>query len=138
MLKSLYQIILHREYIPLIPICYNGPNGPTNDLTFPNDECPNGWWRKSTKQVFKSAKDIINLIELCQRKDKLPQSNIVLFAIWTAVFIGLYAYHFPHINTERYILSETHKNSLQKIAKTNDLYPGPTALAYKTLERISA
>lgn len=138
MLRSLCRIILHREYIPFIPTCCQGPEGPTDHPPFPKEECPNGWWRESAENVFKHARDIVDLIELYQHKDELPKCNIVLFAIWTASSIGLYAYHFPKMDTERYMLSEQHGNYSQETAKDGALHHGPTALTYNALKKTSA
>ncbi|RYP48914.1 hypothetical protein DL768_005276 [Monosporascus sp. mg162] len=137
MLRSLCQIMLHREYIPFIPIRCKEPEGPLDRPLIPKEDAPAGWWRRSAEQVFKPARDIVDLIEICQRKDKLPQSTLVLFAIWTASFVGLYAYHFPQMDTESHMLNYNYKDSAPDTPKPDVLHHGPTALTYTTLQKMS-
>ena len=137
MLRSLSQIMLHREYIPFIPIRCPEPEGPLDRPTFPKDAAPPGFWRQSAEQVFKPARDIVDLIEICQRKDKLPQSTLVLFAIWTASFVGLYAFHFPQMDTEGHMLDFHKGNHSQDTQGVDVLQIGPTALTYHTLQKMS-
>lgn len=137
MLRSLCQIMLHREYIPFIPIRCDGPRGPVDYPTFDPDEFSNGWWRRSAEQVFKPARDIVDLIEICQRKDKLPQSTLVLFAVWTASFVGLYAHHFPQMDTERHMLSYNYGDPSQDTTKSDVFQHGPTASTYHALQKMS-
>lgn len=137
MLRSLCQIMLHREYIPFIPIRCEGPEGPIDSPTFRKGEEPNGWWERSAEQVFKPAKDIVDLIEICQRKDKLPQSTLVLFAIWTASFVGLYAYHFPQMDTEKHMLRNLNGDPPPPTMKPDSLQYEPIALTYHTLQKMS-
>ncbi len=96
MLSSVCQIMLHREYIPFIPIRCEKPSGPL-DPPIPEGDS-GGFWEASAEKVFKSARDIVRLIEICQARDKLPMSTLVLFSIWTAAFVGIYAWHFPDMD----------------------------------------
>ncbi|KAL8298139.1 hypothetical protein RB601_002710 [Gaeumannomyces tritici] len=108
MLGCICQIMLHREYIPFIPIRCSGPVGPLDAKTFPEGhyQVPEDFWLRSTEKVFRSAREIVDLIETCQSRDKLPMSGLVLFAVWTAAFVGIYAYHFPHMDTEDHMLAD--------------------------------
>lgn len=100
-LGSVCQIMIHREYIPFIPIRCSRPAGPL-DPPLILDDGPLGFWEESAEHVFKSARDIVGIIELSG--DKLPQSSLVLFAIWTAAFCGLYAIHFPQMDTRHHMI----------------------------------
>ncbi|CAI4216970.1 unnamed protein product [Parascedosporium putredinis] len=100
-LGSVCQIMIHREYIPFIPIRCSQPAGPL-DPPLILDDGPPGFWEESAEHVFKSARDIVGIIELSG--DKLPQSSLVLFAIWTAAFCGLYAIHFPQMDTRHHMI----------------------------------
>jgi hypothetical protein len=128
--------MLHREYVPFVPVRCREPEGPLDQPTFTREETPAGFWRTSAEQLFKAARGIVDLIEICQRKDKLPQSTIVLFAIWTAAFVGLYGAHFPQMDTERHMLyfdyEDTREDGLKDVFKR-----GPTALTYQTLLKMS-
>ncbi|KLU82519.1 hypothetical protein MAPG_01591, partial [Magnaporthiopsis poae ATCC 64411] len=108
MLGCVCQIMLHREYIPFIPIRCPGPVGPLDEQTFSEGryEIPEGFWLRSAEKVFRSAREIVDLIETCQGRDKLPMSGLVLFAVWTAAFVGIYAYHFPYMDTEGHMLAD--------------------------------
>lgn len=137
MLRFVSLIMLHREYVPFVPIRCQEPEGPLDQPTFTEEETPAGFWRSSTGQLFKAARGIVDLVEICQRKDKLPQSTIVLFAIWNAAFVGLYAAHFPQMDTERHMLSfdfeDIREDGLKDFFKR-----GPTALTFQTLLKMAS
>ncbi|KAI0478038.1 fungal-specific transcription factor domain-containing protein [Xylaria cf. heliscus] len=136
MLRFVCLIMLHREYVPFVPVRCREPEGPLDQPTFTKEETPAGFWRTSAEQLFKAARGIVDLIEICQRKGKLPQSTIVLFAIWTAAFVGLYGAHFPQMDTEKHMLSfgneDTQEDDLKDVFKR-----GPTALTFQTLLKMS-
>ncbi|KAI1326282.1 fungal-specific transcription factor domain-containing protein [Xylariaceae sp. FL0255] len=136
MLRFVCLIMLHREYVPFVPIRCQQPEGPLDHPTFKKEETPPGFWRMSAEKLFKAARGIVDLIEICQRKDKLPQSTIVLFAIWTASFVGLYSVHFRQMDTERHMLSFDKEDSCE-VGPDNVFSQGPTALAYHTLIKMS-
>ncbi|KXJ86109.1 hypothetical protein Micbo1qcDRAFT_36401 [Microdochium bolleyi] len=137
-LRCISLIMLHREYIPFVPIRCKGPEGPRDEPTFPQKEYnwPQGFWSESAEHVFRAAKDIVELIEICERKNQLPQSTLVLFGIWTAAFVGLYAHHFPQMDEKQHMKGE------QVVRKADPSIPqvyqqGPTAIAYNTLDKMS-
>ncbi|KAI1110887.1 fungal-specific transcription factor domain-containing protein [Nemania sp. NC0429] len=136
MLRFVSLIMLHREYVPFVPIRCQEPQGPLDQPTVTKEEAPAGFWRSSAGQLFRAARGIVDLIEICQRKDKLPQSTIVLFAIWTAAFVGLYATHFPQMDTEGHMLTfdfqDMREDGLKDVFKR-----GPTALTFQTLLKMS-
>lgn len=126
MLGSICSVMLHREYIPYLPIrCKEGPKGPLDGPIFPPNEyeTPPGFWADSAEQVFKAARNIVDLIETC--RDKLPKSALVVFAVWMAAFVGQYAGHFPLMDTKKHMLGD------------NDEMVG-AEITYQTLVQISA
>ncbi|KAI0450448.1 fungal-specific transcription factor domain-containing protein [Xylaria acuta] len=136
MLRFVCLIMLHREYVPFVPVRCREPEGPLDQPTFTKEETPAGFWRTSAEQLFKAARGIVDLIEICQRKGKLPQSTIVLFAIWTAAFVGLYGAHFPQMDTERHMLNFDHEDTREDGLK--DVFErGPTALSFQTLLKMA-
>lgn len=139
MLRSICLIMLHREYIPFVPVRCKQPEGPLDRPTFPRDEYepPEGFWLASAEQVFKAAREIVDLIEICQRKDKLPQSTIVLFAIWTAGFVGLYGAHFPQMDTEKHMLDYDFEDPRQDESTPEVFKRGSVALTFQTLQKMS-
>ena len=130
MLGAVCKIMLHREYIPFIPILCDSPVGPLDEPTFPPGHEPQGFWEVSAEEIFRAAKDIVDLTEIC--RDKLPMSSLALFAVWTAAFVGIYAVHFPHVDTKGHMLPKAGVNGELDIKDY-----GPTGLAYKTLDRMS-
>ncbi|EAA33394.3 hypothetical protein GE21DRAFT_6481 [Neurospora crassa] len=131
MLGAVCKIMLHREYIPFIAIRCKKPVGPLDEPTFAEGDEPTGFWNESAEEIFRAAKDIVDLIDISQQK--LPMSTLVLFAVWTAAFVGIYAVYFPHIDVERHMLLPPDEDSgveLEEIKK------GPTGLTYKTLQQM--
>ncbi len=130
MLGAVCRIMLHREYIPFIPILCDGPVGPLDEPTFPPGHEPPGFWEASAEEIFHAAKEIVDLTEIC--RDKLPMSSLVLFAVWTAAFVGIYAVHFPHMDTKGNMLPRQGFNGELDVTKH-----GPTGLTYKMLNHMS-
>lgn len=104
-LYSLCLIMLHREYIPFLPLRCEGPQGPLDEPTFPKDkfQIPPGWWEDSAKQMNKAARDIVEIVRTCQDNNALPESPQIGFAVWQAAFVCVYATHFPHMDTGGYL-----------------------------------
>ncbi|KAK4155415.1 hypothetical protein C8A00DRAFT_41966 [Chaetomidium leptoderma] len=130
MLGAVCRIMLHREYIPFIPILCEKPVGPLDEPTFPAGQEPEGFWETSAEEIFHAAKEIVDLTEIC--RDKLPMSSLVLFAVWTAAFVGIYAVHFPHIDTKGHMLPKQEITGELDVTKH-----GPTGLTYKMLNHMS-
>ncbi|OAA56944.1 c6 zinc finger domain containing protein [Niveomyces insectorum RCEF 264] len=148
MLGAVCQIMLHREYIPFIPLRCPGPMGPLDEPTFPEGSAPPGFWEESAEQVFKAARNIIDLIEICHARDKMPMSALVVFAVWTAAFVGVYAWHFPQLDVQRHMLDHydgdrstaAHRTfgtgeDAEGARVTND---GPSSVAFHALVRMSS
>ncbi|KAF7717741.1 Fungal Zn(2)-Cys(6) binuclear cluster domain-containing protein [Penicillium ucsense] len=96
-------IVLHRAYIPFLPIRCNEPVGPLDEPLLPSDKVngpPEGFWRDSARELFKAARQIIDLVVTCQARGALVENPLVGFAIYNAAFIGVYASHFPHMDPE--------------------------------------
>ncbi|KAK4134719.1 hypothetical protein BT67DRAFT_380168 [Trichocladium antarcticum] len=130
MLGAVCRIMLHREYIPFIPILCDGPVGPLDEPTFPAGHEPPGFWEASAEEIFHAAKEIVDLTEIC--RDKLPMSSLVLFAVWTAAFVGIYAAYFPHMDTKGHMLPKQDLHGDLDVTKH-----GPTGLTYKMLHHMS-
>lgn len=104
-LYSLCLIMLHREYIPFIPLRCRKPQGPLDEPTFPEDKfrIPEGFWEESAKEIFKAARDIADIVRTCQDNNALPESPQIGFAVWQAAFVCVYAVHFEHMDTGEYL-----------------------------------
>jgi hypothetical protein len=108
-LYSLCLIMLHREYIPFVPLRCQKPQGPLDEPTFPREkyDIPEGFWEKSAETMFKAAKDIMDIVRTCQDNDALPESAQIGFAVWTAAFVGVYSVHFPYMDARRYMRGQS-------------------------------
>ncbi|KAF2204838.1 hypothetical protein GQ43DRAFT_108989 [Delitschia confertaspora ATCC 74209] len=93
-------IFLHREYVPFIPIRCSKPQGPLDPPLFPPDEyhIPPGFWDDSARELFKAARDLVDLVRTCQEWQVLVETPIVGFAIYTAAFCGVYCISFPKMD----------------------------------------
>lgn len=91
-------MILHREYIPFIPLRSPKPQGPLDPPTFsPEDySIPEGFWEQSARELFRSARDVIDLLRICQEWGVLVETPIVGFATYTAAFTGRYSLSMGH------------------------------------------
>lgn len=98
-------IVLHREYVPFIPIRCPKPQGPLDEPTFPPEkyDIPDGFWDESAREMFKAARDMMDLIRTCQEWNSLVETPMVGFAIYTVAFVGVYAFHFPLMDPHGYM-----------------------------------
>lgn len=96
-------IVLHRAYIPFLPIRCNEPVGPLDDPLLPTDKVngpPEGFWRESARELFKAARQMIDLVATCQGRGALVENPLIGFAIYNASFIGVYGIQFPHMDPD--------------------------------------
>lgn len=101
----LCQIILHREYVPFIPIRCAKPEGPLDKPLFPPSEynVPHGFWEDSARECFRAAREIMDLVGSCQEWNALVETPIVGFAIYTVAFVGVYCMNFPWMDLDGYM-----------------------------------
>ncbi|KAJ5195306.1 Transcription factor [Penicillium cinerascens] len=96
-------IVLHRAYIPFLPLRCNEPVGPLDEPLFPSDKIngpPDAFWRDSARELFKAARQMIDLVATCQGRGALVENPLVGFAIYNAAFIGIYSTHFSHMDAD--------------------------------------
>jgi len=106
-LYSLCLIMLHREYIPFVALrCKGGPVGPLDEPTFPPNTEPKDFWVNSAENIFEAGKNILDIVRMLQDDNALPESPLMGFAVWQAAFVCVYAAHFPHMDTGRYLTRE--------------------------------
>jgi hypothetical protein len=133
MLGAICQIMIHREYLPFLPVRCTKPEGPLDPPHLPS--APPGFWLTSAELVFKAAKDITVLIQLSG--DKLPHSALVIFAIWTAAFVGLTALHFPHMDVNQHMHSDEElKAHRDRNRDPSQVDGSATALTIATLQKM--
>ncbi|CAM1503085.1 Fc.00g078610.m01.CDS01 [Cosmosporella sp. VM-42] len=135
MLASLCQIVLEREYLPFLPIRCGAPQGPLDPRMVLLTEVPDGFWEESAGNIFGAARDIIDIVEIC--REKLPQSSLTLFTVWTAAFVGIYAAHFPHMDRRNQILNQ--EDVGRGAGEDFDITQGgATGVAYQALHKMTA
>lgn len=132
-LYAMCRIVLHREHIPFIAISCEKPCGPLDPPTFPPDkyQIPEGFWEESARYIFKSARDIVEIVRSVAKNNRLVQSAIVGFAIWQAAFVGIYAINFPQMDQGEYMCDV--KNG-RKFDDSGREWKGATGIAINTLK----
>ncbi|KAI5459771.1 hypothetical protein BGZ63DRAFT_405725 [Mariannaea sp. PMI_226] len=135
MLLSVCRIILTREYLPFLPLRCTGPAGPLGNPPYPHNQAPAGFWSEVTNGFFRSARDIVTMVEIS--RDKLPHSSLTLFSVWLAAFGGLYAQQFPFMDPQHEMVSQEDidrrvEGDLSVVRGTS------TGLAYQTLHKMAA
>lgn len=103
----LCNMMLQREPLPFVPLRCSKPEGPLDPPTFPPERynTPSNFWTDSATQLFKSARDLMDLVRTCQEWTVLVETPIVGFAIYTAAFVGVYAINFPWMDQHGYMSS---------------------------------
>ncbi|KAI3531314.1 fungal specific transcription factor [Colletotrichum abscissum] len=134
MLGALCKIMLHREYIPFIAIKCSEPVGPLDEPVFDPETVPDHFWERSAEQVFKAGNEIVDLISTC--RDKLPHSSLVIFAIWQAAFVGIYARHYPHMDTQNHMVSKQEIEERNSGAMSENTQTGNTSIAFQALTKV--
>jgi hypothetical protein len=88
---TLCKMMLHREYIPFAPLRCTKPQGPLDAPLFPPTQynIPTGFWEESAKELFRSARDLMDLVQTCREWNALPETPIVGFAVYTVAFVGM-------------------------------------------------
>jgi len=98
-------ITLHREYIPFIPLRLPKPLGPVDEPVFPKERynVPPNFWEESAEKLFRSAREIVNIVTTCQDHNALPESPLFIFAVWQAAFVNIYAKHFDQMDAGKHM-----------------------------------
>ncbi|EAU33268.1 conserved hypothetical protein [Aspergillus terreus NIH2624] len=98
----LSMIVLHRAYIPFLPMRCAEPVGPLDEPLFPAEKTgvSEAFWRESARELFSAARQVMELVVTCQERGVLVESPLVGFAIYHAAFLGIYAAHFPHMDPD--------------------------------------
>ncbi|GAB7361601.1 hypothetical protein MBLNU230_g1653t1 [Neophaeotheca triangularis] len=107
-LLALCLIMLHREYVPFIPIRCPKPQGPLDPPLFPKDrfDVPEGFWEESARECFKAAREMMDLVQTCQQWNALVETPIVGFAIYTVAFVGVYCINFPNMDPDGFMCTQ--------------------------------
>lgn len=97
-------IVLHREYVPFVPLRCDRPEGPLDDpMPQEHKDAPIGFWEESARQIFKAGRDMMDLVQACQSRDMLVETPILGFGLYNVAFVGVYAINFPHMDQDGYM-----------------------------------
>jgi hypothetical protein len=95
-LLLLSKMILHREWLPFLPFRCTSPKGPLDDaspfmkagVVDAGSYQPFGHWELSASELFKSSKDLLNLLHTCKEWKVLAETPIVGFAAYMIGGLG--------------------------------------------------
>lgn len=104
----LSQIMLHREYVPFLPLRCSRPQGPLDPPMFPPEKhaVPPNFWEDSARECFKAARDVMDLVRSCQEWSALVETPIVGFTIYTVAFVGVYCINFPWMDPDGFMCTK--------------------------------
>ncbi|KAF1989429.1 hypothetical protein K402DRAFT_272454 [Aulographum hederae CBS 113979] len=105
----LCNIVLHREYIPFIPLRCSKPQGPLDPPLFSPEEyqIPPRFWEESARTLFSSCRETIDLLRTSQEWGGLMETPIIGFTLYTVAFIGVYAINFPWMDPDGFMCKQT-------------------------------
>ncbi|KAK2766791.1 hypothetical protein FQN54_006105 [Arachnomyces sp. PD_36] len=107
-------IVLHKAYIPFLPLRCNGPEGPRDEPSFSPDKykVPEDFWRENAREIFRAARQMMDLIKTCQERDVLVESPLMGFAIYNAALVGVYAGHFNYMDLDGYMCTKPNSTDI--------------------------
>ncbi|RDI79002.1 hypothetical protein Vi05172_g11028 [Venturia inaequalis] len=105
----LCKVMLHREYIPFVPLRCTRPQGPLDAPLYPttDNNAPYGFWEESAKELFRSARNLIDMVQTCYEWHVLPETPIVGFAIYSVALTGVYAINFPWMDPNGFMSDDS-------------------------------
>ncbi|GLB07648.1 hypothetical protein AtubIFM57258_002996 [Aspergillus tubingensis] len=106
LLYYLSTLMLHREYFPFLPTAVSVPRGPVDQPTL-EAEAPEGWWDGSALELFGAAEQIANLLHDASQCDANMLTPFIGFCAFSAAYMNLYIYCFPHMNMNRSLQAAT-------------------------------
>lgn len=101
--------MLHREYFPFMPTTISVPSGPIDPPTL-EAEAPEGWWDASAYELFGAAENIAKLLHDASQCDAEILTPYVGFCAFSAAYMNLYVFRFPHMNLGRSLHAEKNLN----------------------------
>jgi Fungal specific transcription factor domain len=98
-------IVINRDYVPFIPIRCKKPEGPLDPPIFSPDEyiVPENFWVNSARDMTKNARDMMDLLRVCQEWGVLVETPMIGFALYTVAFVGTYCMNFTAMDPEGWI-----------------------------------
>lgn len=128
-------MVLHRAYLPFLPLRCSEPMGPLDEPTYSRDKyaAPEGFWRDSAREVFRAARQVMDLAKACQERGVLVESPLVGFALYHATLLGVYATHFGQMDVEGMLTAR--RSSADITSSGSSPAPAPaTVMTRRSLE----
>jgi hypothetical protein len=97
---SVCQIVLLRDFLPFAPIFYLSPSDLDENEFQVSATHTQGWYGNTIRDLFKTAHDFLELVQICRTRRLLPTTPIMGFAIYLVSMVGIYAIHFPQMDSE--------------------------------------
>lgn len=93
------KILIHRNYMPFIPLDDGGPKGPSDAFPALKNSPPN-WWEDSAHTVFESAREASLIYEECKKRNMYFCSTFAGFVALTCASTLFYIDSFPSYDTK--------------------------------------
>ena len=123
-------ITLHRAYLPFLPF-RSGElrGGPLLVDDHPPPFLPgdrgillgDDFWQENMRELFKAARQMIDLASACHGRDVLAENCLVSFALYNAALVGIYAAHMDQEGYKPMQLSLSEDGSNQQQATVRAL-----------------
>ena len=99
-IHAISRLVLYRDSLVFLPITIESPV--ELDETDHGMDTPLKRQRKaaSIQKFFAAACDFLNLFEACRTQRLLPGTPMMGFGLYLVSFAGVYAYNFPHMDSE--------------------------------------
>lgn len=130
--------MLHREYVPFLPIRCSKPEGPLDSPTFPpaKYDVPPGFWEESARECFRAARAVMDLVRSCQEWNALVETPIVGFTIYTVAFVGVYCINFPWMDPDGFMCTKAGVEAPNQAEGSKPMESKGFAAARKALEMV--
>jgi len=111
----LCQVVMHREYIPFLPLRLTRPQGPLDPPLFLADDPEIDkaglepgvtiamWWEDSAKEIFRCARGIMQIVNGLEEWNSSVETPAVGFAVYMVGVCGVYAWSFPWMDQKGYL-----------------------------------
>lgn len=93
------KILIHRNYMPFIPLDDGGPKGPSDACPELKNSPPN-WWENSAHIVFEAAKEASLIYDECKKRNMYFCSPFAGFVALTCASTLFYINSFPSYDPE--------------------------------------
>ncbi|KAF1996843.1 hypothetical protein P154DRAFT_304577 [Amniculicola lignicola CBS 123094] len=101
----LCDIMNNREYLVFLPKDLSKPIGPTEGPTFRAEDVPEGFWERSARKCFKSARELLDLLCACDGQGVLVETPLSGFTAFQLAVVAIYCRFFPQMDIDHHMTS---------------------------------